>query len=1110
MSSHATPIRPAPERRNAIVRLFSSIWFGITILVLILIYSSIVSALPPVRWTLEVTEMQAFRHWFFVTLVILFTLSLLAATFLRTRWTGLNAGALMAHLGLLLLVGGALAYFGTKIEGDVRLEAPAIVVRATLGGQTGTIGHFPASPGAAWSRLLPNPNTPLRLQVLDARPRTRQTGATASVSVQLGDAAPRTLQLSDTPTDRQAACENVDLYLVSSPPETCFYEDETPVLYFRNSADGTEIARRISHLPIHRDRYLTDEGLLRDTRGAEVPSKRTRPEICLLGLNIPTGWFESWRMPIDVDTEGLPFTVRVTGYVPCVADLRPKMTPEGRPGFEPILEPRDSRRGGMAPRATSAIRLKITGRGAQANWSESQWCLFSSYPTENARRTRIQVPGTDTIWDVVYSRARHELGAAVTARRVSATFFPGQRGVESYRSDITVQADDNPPQPATVSTNQTLTIGRWTLFQSGFDFEEYWRYTVLGVGNRIGTWPMNIGWILVTLGCLYAFYIKPVLLRRAKTSTPAKAMRQGVTAILLCGLLLNLPGCRKPAEPYPPSATAAQLDGQINWTDARLIVAQEGGRYKTLDALAREAFSAMTGKEHLPGLSPTASLLEWVFNSQAYMDTPCIRVKEIGLCDRLTAHMPPEQRQRILAGKLFTPRELADSTVQRTLSSLQAQPLSRKAANRVREAEHYAGRLSEDVAVVPQPGGDRVAPWFTPAEVLGSLSDEQLTQLGLTRDAFPPEAQHPIHGLTPDQALAITVAWTSLRAAWLSGDAASVQTYLARLGELLPPLATPGIYPTVSQRAAEVRYYAMGKFTIGWLVYFLAFLVSIWALVTRWRFPWVLTMILLVIGLAWHGYGLGLRWYILGRIPVANMFEAVEASAWLGIAAALLVELVVKTRILLVGASALGFFFLVIAGYVLPGGELSTIPGILDHLQLRIHTVLISFSYALIFLAAIVALVYLIGYYSVRARQHGRYSTATANNLPGSVSRQRPLMAGASPGDEAQGANLPQWLNDMDWSHLIIINLVFVMLFVGGVIMGAIWANESWGRPWGWDPKEVFALNTWIIYAILIHLRFVVRNRGLWTAWLSIAGCAMMAFNWFFVNFFINSVHSYA
>lgn len=101
------------------------------------------------------------------------------------------------------------------------------------------------------------------------------------------------------------------------------------------------------------------------------------------------------------------------------------------------------------------------------------------------------------------------------------------------------------------------------------------------------------------------------------------------------------------------------------------------------------------------------------------------------------------------------------------------------------------------------------------------------------------------------------------------------------------------------------------------------------------------------------------------------------------------------------------------------------------------------------------------------------------------------------------------WLQHVDWSHLIILNMVFVMLFVG-TILGAVWADYSWGRPWGWDPKEVFALNTWIVYAILIHMRFVTKNKGLWTAWLSVAGCLMMAFNWCFVNFYIVGLHSYA
>jgi len=79
-----------------------------------------------------------------------------------------------------------------------------------------------------------------------------------------------------------------------------------------------------------------------------------------------------------------------------------------------------------------------------------------------------------------------------------------------------------------------------------------------------------------------------------------------------------------------------------------------------------------------------------------------------------------------------------------------------------------------------------------------------------------------------------------------------------------------------------------------------------------------------------------------------------------------------------------------------------------------------------------------------------------------------------------------------------------------GTILGAVWADVSWGRPWGWDPKEVFALNTWLVFLILVHVRVKVRDKALWTAALALAGCAVMLFNWIAVNFVIVGLHSYA
>jgi ABC-type transport system involved in cytochrome c biogenesis permease subunit len=97
----------------------------------------------------------------------------------------------------------------------------------------------------------------------------------------------------------------------------------------------------------------------------------------------------------------------------------------------------------------------------------------------------------------------------------------------------------------------------------------------------------------------------------------------------------------------------------------------------------------------------------------------------------------------------------------------------------------------------------------------------------------------------------------------------------------------------------------------------------------------------------------------------------------------------------------------------------------------------------------------------------------------------------------------------LDGVTMLLTEVSFVMLWAG-IVMGAIWADHSWGRPWGWDPKEVFALNTFIIFALLIHVRWKVRDKGLWTAVLAVVGAAVMLFNWIVINFVISGLHSYA
>lgn len=83
-------------------------------------------------------------------------------------------------------------------------------------------------------------------------------------------------------------------------------------------------------------------------------------------------------------------------------------------------------------------------------------------------------------------------------------------------------------------------------------------------------------------------------------------------------------------------------------------------------------------------------------------------------------------------------------------------------------------------------------------------------------------------------------------------------------------------------------------------------------------------------------------------------------------------------------------------------------------------------------------------------------------------------------------------------------------LWTFAVIAGAIWAENAWGRYWGWDPKETWAFITWVVYAAYLHARSTAGWRGNASSWVAIAGWLSFLINYFGVNLFVNSLHSYA
>jgi cytochrome c-type biogenesis protein CcsB len=177
--------------------------------------------------------------------------------------------------------------------------------------------------------------------------------------------------------------------------------------------------------------------------------------------------------------------------------------------------------------------------------------------------------------------------------------------------------------------------------------------------------------------------------------------------------------------------------------------------------------------------------------------------------------------------------------------------------------------------------------------------------------------------------------------------------------------------------------------------------------------------------------------------------------------------------------------------------NISNMMPVLHDVWLYIHTNVIIFSYVLIFMAAVSGALYI---------AHRAFGGAPAFARVGGAGS---LIVAGNHGEERMAVGRASLGEILDGVTMVLMELSFVLLWAG-IVMGAIWADHSWGRPWGWDPKEVFALNTFIVFAVLVHVRLKAKDKGMWTAVLALIGAIVMLFNWIVINFVITGLHSYA
>jgi cytochrome c-type biogenesis protein CcsB len=273
---------------------------------------------------------------------------------------------------------------------------------------------------------------------------------------------------------------------------------------------------------------------------------------------------------------------------------------------------------------------------------------------------------------------------------------------------------------------------------------------------------------------------------------------------------------------------------------------------------------------------------------------------------------------------------------------------------------------------------------------------------------------------------------------------------------------------------------------------------------------------LMLLVLVMHTAGLIARYLIEGRPPVTTLYTSAIFIGWAAAIFGLLFEKIYPYAIGVVVAAALEFGALFIAHNLAinDGTTFKVLQPVLDtNFWLATHVVMVTLGYAATFVAGILAIIFVIlGSFTKRLSQSAP-DTRTANFTPGTA-----LVATIIAGPLVGAAVLAAGKNSADsgvplgriLAKMVYAIVCFATLFsFVGTVLGGLWADQSWGRFWGWDVKENGALMIVIWNAILLHARWggIVRERGLMC--LAIFGNVVTAWSWFGVNNLGIGLHSY-
>ncbi len=635
--------------------------------------------------------------------------------------------------------------------------------------------------------------------------------------------------------------------------------------------------------------------------------------------------------------------------------------------------------------------------------------------------------------------------------------YPGSQSPSSFASEITLtDANNHVEMPYKIFMNNILSYKGFRFYQSSYDTDE--KGTILSVNHDVlGTTVTYTGYFLLFVSLLLSLFTPKT--RFAKLSELIKETHEERKKLIKVFLVLvvsilsvgSVMANDIPQDLITVNKQQAELFG-------RLLVQTKEGRIVPVNTVTSEYLRKIYKKNSYNSLTADQVILGMLLQPAEWRQVPLIKVydekvqKMLGISGDYASFLDffndqGKYRLKDQIDKAYEKSPALRSQLEKELISVD---------ERLNVCSMMIG--GGFLAIFPLPGNPSHR-WGAQSEFL----------------RYTTRVDSVKHKVTLDDYLA------KLKQAVQSNDYAQATAVLSALKDQ-QKLLGKAVIPAQAKISLEIFYNKANIFyrlfpiylTFG-MVLLALFLLQLF--IPRLEFKKTTTVLLLLLWIAFavQTLGLAIRWYISGHAPWSNGYESMIYIAWAIMLAGLILRK--KSTITLALTAILAGITLLTAHMSWLNPEITNLVPVLKSYWLTIHVATITASYGFFALASIM------GFLNLSLMIFRNSKNILRINLT---------------------------IRELTYIIEMAMMIGLVLLTIGN-FLGGVWANESWGRYWGWDPKETWSLITIIVYTFILHLRLIPSMKSLFsTNFGAMMGFGSVLMTYFGVNYYLSGLHSYA